>query len=74
MSSLEELDDLERRKDDDKKDEGDGDKDGKKPSANGASNGTDAEMKDAEGKAPDEENDGLDEEILRSNTQDINNR
>lgn len=61
MSTLEDLDDLERhekeeRKDDDKKD---GDKDGKK--ADG-----DADMKDAE---PEEEQ--LDEEILNSSTRDI---
>lgn len=61
MSTLEDLDDLERhekeeRKDDDKKDGG---KDGKK--ADG-----DADMKDAE---PEEEQ--LDEEILNSSTRDI---
>jgi 26S proteasome regulatory subunit T5 len=62
MSTLEDLDDLERhekeeKKDDDKKD---GDKDGKK------TDGGDAEMKDAE---PEEEQ--LDEEILNSSTRDI---
>jgi 26S proteasome regulatory subunit T5 len=62
MSTLEDLDDLERhekeeKKDDDKKD---GDKDGKKA-------GGDAEMKDAE---PEEE-EQLDEEILNSSTRDI---
>jgi 26S proteasome regulatory subunit T5 len=65
MSTLEDLDDLERhekeekKKDDDKKD---GDKDGKK------TDGGDAEMKDTE---PDEEEEQLDEEILNSSTRDI---
>jgi 26S proteasome regulatory subunit T5 len=62
MSTLEDLDDLERhekeeKRDDDKKD---GDKDGKK------TDGGDAEMKDTE---PEEEQ--LDEEILNSSTRDI---
>jgi len=64
MSTLEDLDDLERhekeeKKDDDKKKDGDAGKDGKK--ADG-----DAEMEDAE---PAEE--PLDEEILNSSTRDI---
>lgn len=61
MSTLEELDDLDRQdRDDKKKDSGD-DKD-KKPSGDG-----DAEMQDAEP----EEDDVLDEEILSLGTQDI---
>ena len=64
MSTLEDLDDLERhekeeKKDEDKKKDGDAGKDGKK--ADG-----DAEMEDAE---PEEE--PLDEEILNSSTRDI---
>jgi 26S proteasome regulatory subunit T5 len=61
MSTLEDLDDLERHEKEEKKDDGkkDGDKEGKK--ADG-----DAEMKDAE---PEEEQ--LDEEILSSSTRDI---
>jgi 26S proteasome regulatory subunit T5 len=66
MSTLEDLDDLEREQKEDKKDEkkdGEGDgKDGKKSDG-------DAEMKDAE---PEEE--VLDEEILKSSTRDITAR
>jgi 26S proteasome regulatory subunit T5 len=63
MSTLEDLEDLERhekeeKKDDDKKKDGEGDK-----KAEG-----DAEMKDAE---PEEEEEQLDEEILNSSTRDI---
>lgn len=61
MSTLEDLDDLERhekdeKKDEDKKKDGDGKKDG------------DADMKDAE---PEEEEEQLDEDILNSSTRDI---
>lgn len=63
MSTLEELDDLDRRdRDDKKKDAGDDKDKDKKPSGDG-----DAEMQDAE---PDED-DVLDEEILGLSTQDI---
>ena len=62
MSTLEDLDDLERENQD-KKGDGDKDKD-KKPDQNG-----DAEMKDAE---PEEkEEDPIDEEIYSLSTQDI---
>ncbi|KAK5006380.1 hypothetical protein LTR28_006568 [Elasticomyces elasticus] len=63
MSTLEDLDDLER---DGKKD--DGDKDQKKPNENG-----DAEMKDAEGGNKEErkEEDAIDMEVLNSSTRDI---
>lgn len=63
MSTLEDLDDIEREEKEDKKDQkkdgGEGDKDGKK--ADG-----DAEMQDAE-----PEEDVLDEEILQSSTRDV---
>lgn len=69
MSTLEDLDDMER---DEKKDQGsgDGDKDpNKKP------NGGDTEMKDAEAdKKEEKEEDVIDLEILHSNTRDIINR
>ena len=67
MSTLEDLDDLEREgKEEDKKDEGD--KDGKKPDQNG-----DAEMKDADADKKEEEKqeDIFDPEILHSSTRDI---
>lgn len=70
MSTLEDLDDLEREDKEQKKDQGDGD--GKKPNGSG-----DADMKDAEGKKKEEEEQEeelLDEEILRSSTRDIINR
>lgn len=61
MSTLEDLDDLEREQKEDKKDDGDKKK---KPDQNG-----DAEMKDAE---PEEkEEDPIDEEIYSLSTQDI---
>lgn len=61
MSTLEDLDDLEREQKEDKKDDGDKDK---KQDKNG-----DAEMKDAE---PEEkEEDPIDEEIYSLSTQDI---
>jgi len=60
MSTLEDLDDLEREQKEEKKDEG---KD-KKPDQNG-----DAEMKDAEPAAKDE--DPIDDEIYSLSTQDI---
>jgi len=78
MSSLEELDDLERdnRKEDKKDESGDGDKDKdgqKKDGAGGdkAAQNDDAEMKDA---AKEEEEDLIDAEILNSSTRDIQAR
>lgn len=65
MSTLEDLDDLEREGQDKKKDQ---DGDDKKADKEG-----DAEMKDADQKK-DEEEELLDEEILRSSTRDIVNR
>lgn len=67
MSTLEDLDDLEREVRDKKQDQGDGDGDGKKPE--GADG--DAEMKDADEKKKEEEEGLLDEEILSSSTADI---
>ena len=64
MSTLEDLDNLEREGKDDKKDEGD--KDSKKLRHNG-----DAEMKDADGDKKAEEEDAFDPEILHSSTRDI---
>jgi len=66
MSTLEDLDDMEREGKEDKKDEGG--KDGKKPNENG-----DAEMKDADGEKKQDEKieDQIDAEILRSSTRDI---
>ena len=67
MSTLEDLDDMEREgKEEDKKDGGD--KDGKKPDQNG-----DAEMKDADPdkKEEDKQEDIFDPEILHSSTRDI---
>ena len=66
MSTLEDLDDMEREgKEEDKKD--DGDKNGKKPDQNG-----DAEMKDADAdKNEEEKEDIFDPEILHSSTRDI---
>ena len=61
MSTLEDLDNLEREERE-KKDQGDGD--GKKPEGDG-----DSEMQDSEAKK--EEEDVLDEEILSSSTADI---
>ena len=65
MSTLEDLDDMEREEEE-KKD--DGDKDGKKPDQDG-----DAEMKDAgtDGKGEEKEDDIFDPEILHSSTRDI---
>ncbi|KAI9789013.1 MAG: 26S proteasome regulatory subunit 6A, partial [Piccolia ochrophora] len=63
MSTLEDLDDLERDRKDDKKDDDDKDK-------KGDQNG-DAAMKDADGKAEEKEEDIVDDEILHSSTQDI---
>jgi 26S proteasome regulatory subunit T5 len=68
MATLEDLDDLERQRDDDKKEggedrqNGDGDK---KPGQNG-----DAEMGDAEEQRKEEEN-VIDDEILNSSTREI---
>lgn len=69
MSTLEDLDDLEREGKDDKKDEGN--KDGKKLEQDG-----DAEMRDADGEKKEEEKeeDLIDTEILHSSTRDINMR
>ncbi len=69
MSTLEDLEDLEQEKRDNKKD-GDGDKD-KKPDQNG--HGGDAEMQDVDGEKKEEE-DPIDAEILQSSTRDIINR
>ena len=66
MSTLEDLDDMERDEKEQKKDK---DSDEKKPSANG-----DADMKDAESEKKDEEDDQIDMEILHSSTRDIINR
>lgn len=68
MSTLEDLDDLEREgKKDEKKEGGDGEKDGKQSDKDG-----DAEMKDA--KEGEEEEDIIGTEILHSSTRDINMR
>lgn len=68
MSTLEDLDDIEREgKENRKDDEGDKDKDGK-----GQQNG-DAEMKDAD-KKEEEEEDPIDAEILNSSTREIVSR
>ena len=68
MSTLEDLDDLEREGKEEKKDDGDKDK---RPNQDG-----DAEMKDAEGEKKEEakEEDLIDAEILHSSTRDINMR
>lgn len=63
MSTLEDLDDMEREGKEDKKDEGG--KDGRKSDQDG-----DAEMKDADGDKKEEE-DVFDPEILHSSTRDI---
>lgn len=65
MSTLEDLEDLEREEEEKKKD---GDKDEKKPQQN-----SDAEMKDVEGRKKDEEKeeDIVDPDILHSSTRDI---
>ena len=71
MSTLEDLDDMEReeKKENEKKNEdsGNGDKDGKQSDKNG-----DAEMKDA--KEDEKEEELIDTEILHSSTRDINMR
>ena len=66
MSTLEDLDDMEREGKEDKKDEGD--KDQKKPNQD-----EDAEMKDSDGqkKGEEKEEDIFDPEILHSSTRDI---
>lgn len=64
MSTLEDLDDIEREG---KKDDNQDDKD-KKPTEG---SGGDADMKDADGKKEDEEDDLIDMEILNSSTRDI---
>ena len=64
MSTLEDLDDMEREGKEERKDEGD--KDGKTPNQNG-----DAEMKDAEPEKEEKEEDIIDTEILHSSTRDI---
>lgn len=68
MSTLEDLDAMEREEKEDKKEDGDKDEDGKKPHQDG-----DAEMKDADGDKKPEE-DVIDPEILHSSTRDINMR
>lgn len=69
MSTLEDLDDMERegKKEDEKKEGGDGGKDGKQSEKDG-----DAEMKDA--KEEEKEEDIIGTEILHSSTRDINMR
>lgn len=69
MSTLEDLEDLERDNKERKDEGGDGDGDGKKPD-----DSKDTDMKDADGEKKDEEEDLIDEEILRSSTRDITNR
>ena len=76
MSTLEDLDDIEREEKDKKKEgSGDGGDDGKKPQQNG-----DVDMKDADGEKneeeveEEEEEDILDSEILHSSTRDIQMR
>lgn len=67
MSTLEDLDDLER--DGKKEENNDGERDGKKPDQNG-----DAEMNDADGeedKKKEEEEELIDMEVLNSSTRDI---
>lgn len=66
MSTLEDLEDMEREGKEEKKD--DGGKDGKNPERNG-----DAEMQDADGtkKEEEKEEDLIDTEILHSSTRDI---
>ena len=66
MSTLEDLDDMEREGKEEKKDEGE--KDAKKSDKDG-----DAEMKDADGEKKEEEKeeDLIDTEILHSSTRDI---
>jgi 26S proteasome regulatory subunit T5 len=66
MSTLEDLEDMEREGKEEKKD--DGGKDGKNPEQNG-----DAEMQDADGtkKEEEKEEDLIDTEILHSSTRDI---
>ena len=66
MSTLEDLDDMERDGKEDNKDEGD--KNGKKPNQDG-----DSEMKDADGDNKDggKEEEVFDPEILHSSTRDI---
>lgn len=68
MSTLEDLDDLEREGKEEKKDDGDKDK--------RSNQDRDAEMKDADGKTQEEakEEDIIDTEILHSSTRDINMR
>lgn len=68
MSTLEDLDDLEQQNKDNKKDGDDGDDKRKKNDGSG-----DAEMKDADEKAEEEE-DPLDAEILQASTRDIVSR
>jgi 26S proteasome regulatory subunit T5 len=65
MSTLEDLEDLERHEKDEKKD------DDKKKDGDGGKKDGDADMKDAE---PEEEEEQLDEEILNSSTRDIISR
>ncbi|KAK5464757.1 26S proteasome regulatory subunit 6A [Exophiala xenobiotica] len=69
MSTLEDLDDLERDQKEEKKD---GDDKDKQPPTDGESN--DAEMKDADAGKKEEEEDYIDTEILQSSTRDIINR
>lgn len=66
MSTLEDLDDIERENKDNRKDDGDDKDKDKKPQQNG-----DAEMKDAD---KEEEEDPIDAEILNSSTREIVSR
>ena len=70
MSTLEDLDDIEREGEKEKRDGGDDKEGGKKPGDD-----SDAEMKDADGERKEEkEQDMIDTEILHSSTRDINMR
>ena len=70
MATLEDLDDMEREGKEEKKDDGDKDKDGKISDQDG-----DAEMKDADNQKKEEkEEDIIDTEILHSSTRDIQMR
>jgi 26S proteasome regulatory subunit T5 len=71
MSTLEDLDDLEREEKEKKDEGGDDDKGSKKDGAESKADGKDVDMKDAD--EPPEE-DELDEEILNLSTRDINTR
>ena len=69
MSTLEDLDDIEREDKDNRNDNGDDKDKDKKSSKSG-----DAEMKDPDSEKKQDEEDPLDAEILHSSTRDIINR